>query len=439
MLNRYFFYGGMRSTQGNTVMPSMQPRNLGGGSVWNSAICLRTPDFILDKWALEDGLSDFAGGGLVPHYEAVERFMGVRMVEDDVLGPRNELFAEACQKVGYTPSRVLRNESGCKGSGECFTLCPNDAKFSTDRRGIPEVLALDGTVYTSVSAHKLITEGRSVKGIQGFVVDPTSDKKSFQVTIRAKVTVLAAGCLATPEILQRSGIGNARVGQNLRFHPGSMVMGEFDREIEPWSGATQGYHCLDFIEDGIKLEALWATSALMGSRFPGAGASLVGLLTNYRKMCSWDSWVSGEDSVGYVQYRPGRRSKLVYNIHQRDCNRMTESMAKLGEMFFAVGAKRIMTGVHGVTDPGGPEVIEQLRAKEFPVTHVPFASNHIFGTAAMGADRSRHAVDPSGALYDADNVYVCDTSLLPSTPGANPMLPMMAIVHKIAGHINERY
>ncbi len=439
VLNRYFFYGGMRSTRGNTVMPSMQPRNLGGGSVWNSAICLRTPDFILDKWAHEDGLTELSGGGLTPHYEAVERFMEVRPVQDDVLGPRNELFAEACEKVGFKPTRVLRNEKGCKGSSECFTFCPNDAKFSADKRGIPEVLELGGTVYTSVSAHKLITEGRRVRGIQGFVVDPTTNQRSYQVTIRAKVTVLAAGCLATPEILQRSGVGNDRVGENLRFHPGSMVMGEFEEEIEPWSGATQGYHCLDFIPEGIKLEALWATSALMGCRFPGLGKELVGLLKNYRKMCSWDCWVSGEDSVGRLRYRPGRRSDIVYNIHQNDCNRMTESMAKLGEMFFAVGAKSIMTGVHGVAAPGGPAVITHLRSKEFPVTHIPFASNHIFGTVAMGTDRSRHAADPSGALYDADDIYICDTSLLPSTPVANPMLPMMAIVDKIAGHINERY
>lgn len=440
VLNRFFFYGGMRSTRGNTVMPSMQPRNLGGGSVWNSAICMRFPQFILDRYEREHGLSGFASGSLDRHFEAVEAFMGVRPVADNVLGPRNELFAQACNKVGYTATRIERNESGCKGSSECFTFCPNDAKLSMDRRGIPEVLDLGGTVYTSVSAHKLIKEGSSIRGVQGFVVHPTTNQKTYQVEVRAKVTVLAAGCLATPEILQRSGVGNAQVGQNLRFHPGSMVMGEFDHEIEPWSGATQGFHCLDFMEEGIKLESLWATSSLMGSRFPGLGKDLQGLLKNYRKMCSWDSWVSGEDSVGYIKARPGRRADIVYNIGQGDADRMVESMAKLSEMFFSVGAKSVMTGLHGVEAPSKQKNIsEQLRARRFKVQEVPFASNHIFGTTAMGADRGRHAVDLRGAVYDADNLYVCDTGLLPSTPGANPMLPTMALSHMITEHINSQF
>jgi len=439
ILNKYFFYGGMRSTRGNTVMPTMQPRNLGGGSVWNSAICLRPPQFALRRWQDEHGLR-VAEGELDPHFSAVESFMGVRPVADDVMGPRNELFAEACRRVGFTPTRILRNESGCKGSSECFTMCPNDAKFSVDRRGIPELIELGGTVYTSVTAHKLITQGRRVDGVIAYVLDPTTKQRLHKVEIRAKLTVMAAGCLATPEILQRSGVGNDNVGKNLRFHPGSMVMGEFDHEIEPWSGATQGYHCLDFMRDGIKLEALWATSSLMALRFPGLGSELQGLLKNYRKMCSWDCWVSGDDSVGHVRHRKGRRADVVYNIGQGDCDRMLESMAKLCEMFFAVGAKSVMCGVPSLPAPtSSRDIIDRLRSSKLTAKDLPFASNHIFGTTAMGVDRSRHAVSPSGALYDADNVYVCDTGLLPTTPAANPMLPMMALVHQIVGGITSHH
>lgn len=435
VLSRYFFYGGMRTTRGNTVMPSMQPRNLGGGSVWNSAICLRIPDFALQRWRDEHGL-DYTEGQLDRHFDAVESFMGVSPVRDEVMGPRNELFAEACHKVGFTPTRILRNESGCKGSAECFTLCPNDAKFSTDRRGIPEVLSLDGTVYTSIAAHEIIMNGTKAQGIRGFVVDPVTKKRSYEVEIRAKITVMAAGCLATPEILQRSKVGNKNVGQNLRFHPGSMVMGAFDRDIEPWSGATQGYHCLNFLPVGIKLEALWATSSLMAGRFPGLGAPLQGLLKDYRRMCSWDCWVSGDDSVGYVKYRPGRRADIVYNVGQGDCDRMAESMAKLCEMFFAVGATSVMTGVPSLPAPfSDPSIIEMLRGRVFGPQDLPLASNHIFGTTAMGVDPSRHAVAPGGDLYDAENLYVCDTGLLPTTPAANPMLPTMALVHRISENI----
>jgi choline dehydrogenase-like flavoprotein len=131
---------------------------------------------------------------------------------------------------------------------------------------------------------------------------------------------------------------------------------------------------------------------------------------------------------------------LVYNIGQGDCDRMIESMAKLCEMFFSVGATRVMTGVHGISKPTGERaIVDTLRSRTFPVQEIPFASNHIFGTTAMGTDTKRHAVDLNGALYDADDVYVCDTGLLPGTPGANPMLPTMALVHRITEHVNRQY
>ena len=327
-LSRYFWYGGMRTTRGNLFMPTMQARNLGGGSVWNSAICLRTPEFVLDRWERGHGLGGLRNGGLDRHFEEVERFMNVQTVDDTVQGRRNELFAAACDEVGFNPVKIERNEDGCKGSGECFTGCPNDAKLSVDRRGIPEFVQAGGRVYTSVAADKLIVQGRRVRGMIGSVVHPKTNKKTHRVRITAKCTIMAAGALATPEILQRSGIDHQGVGTNLRFHPGTMVMGVFRDEVLPWSGATQGYHCLDFLEDGIKLESLWATPSLMAFRFPGFGAQFQSLLGKFSHMASWDAWVSGEDSVGQVRRQRGQRADVTYNIGEGDVRRVQESMAK---------------------------------------------------------------------------------------------------------------
>lgn len=439
-LAKYFFYGGMRATRGNLFMPTMQPRNLGGGSVWNSAICLRPPQWVLELWEQEHGLNGFASGSLTRHYDAVEQFMGIKPVDDSVQGPRNELFKQACDALNWNATPIHRNEEGCEGSGECFTGCPNDAKLSTDKRGIPEVLQAGGRVYTSVAAHRLIMDGRKVRGMEGYVRHPGTDAKGFPVTIRAKCTILAAGALATPEIMQRSGINGAPVGSNLRFHPGTMVMGLFKDEVAPWSGATQGYHCLDFLRDGIKLESLWATPSLMAFRFPGFGHQFQELLGQYKNMASWDAWVSGEDSVGIVKRQRGRRADIVYNIGDRDMRRVQESMAKLCDMFFSVGASSVMVGVHGLPDVAHDRsIIDQLRKDPITVDRMPLASNHIFGSTAMGADPKRHAVDPSGAAYGVDHLYVTDTGILPGSPYVNPMMPCMGLSHMIAENVLARY
>jgi choline dehydrogenase-like flavoprotein len=440
-LSRYFWHGGLRTTTGNLFMPTMQARNVGGGSVWNSAICLRIPEYTLERWEREHGLYGFTNGGLDRHFQAVEEFMGVRPVADDVQGPRNDLFRRACEAKGWGVLPIERNEEGCKGSGECFTGCPNGAKLSCDRRGLPEVIERGGVVFSSVQCDRLILEGRAVTGCQGHVVDPRTGERSYKVRIDARCTIVAAGTVHTPDLLQRSGINGPGVGNNLRFHPGTMVMGVFDEPVFPWAGATQGYHCLDFLEhEGIKLESLWATPSLMAFRFPGFGPELQRLLKDYTQMASWDAWVSGEDSVGSVRATSLGRPSVRYNIDQRDVGRVAEAMAKLSEMFFAVGAKGVLLGVHGLPDIAYDErIVETLRTKRFTVDQFPLASNHAFGATPMGADPTRHACDPTGAVYGADHVYICDTGLLPNTPSANPMMPAMGLSHYIAENILGRY
>ncbi|HEV8324318.1 MAG TPA: GMC family oxidoreductase [Myxococcota bacterium] len=472
-LSRYFWNGGLRTTRGNIFMPTMQARCLGGGSVFNSAICLRTPEFALKRWEYEHGVRGMTRAELDPHFDEVERFMGVRPVAPEIQGRRNELFRRACEAMGFRADAIVRNEKGCKGSGECLTGCPNGAKMSLDLRGVPEVLEGGGRVYTSIEAAELILEGRgvganggngngksgnghgatgagagtgaarrghSVRGITGWAVEPFTGRRTHKVRITARCTVLAAGALASPVIMMQSGIRRAPVGANLRFHPGTAVMGIFDDEVAPWSGATQGYHCLDFLEQGMKFESLWAIESLLAFRFPGMAEDFKDLLKQYRYMASWDVFVSGEDSAGRIRTLPGARPDIQYHLGEGDVRRLQEGMAKLIEMFFAVGARRVLSGVHGMppqmTDVTGAGLMRQATLS---VSDIPCGSNHVFGTTAMGEDPERHVIDSSGAAHEVDNLYVCDTGVLPASPAVNPMLTIMAIADKMGETLAARY
>lgn len=439
-LARYFFDGGLRRTNGNLFMPTMQARCLGGGSVFNSAICMRAPLFAVDKWRSEHGVTGADPESMRPHYERVESFMGVREVDPAVQGRRNELFAAGCEAVGANATVIARNEEGCRGSSECFTGCPTRAKKSLDVRGVPEMVEAGGRVYTSVRADTLIMDGKRVRGVEGVAIEPFTGKRGARVRITARCTILAAGAIASPVIMQRSGIDRAPIGRNLQFHPGTALMGLFPDEVAPWSGATQGYHCLDFMEDGIKLESLWVAPSLLAFRFPGIGAGLKDLVSRYNHMASWDVWVSGEDSVGRVRARPGGGHDMRYRIEQPDVRRMQEGMAMLVEMYFASGATAVYPGVHGlppeISDAAGARIV---REAELSPSDFPIASNHVFGSTAMGEDPKRHVVDSSGAAWEVDDLYVCDTGIIPTTPAANPMLTIMALADRMADTLLTRY
>ena len=61
------------------------------------------------------------------------------------------------------------------------------------------------------------------------------------------------------------------------------------------------------------------------------------------------------------------------------------------------------------------------------VRRLRLAAFHPTGTAAAGSDPSRHPVDPEGRLRGVDGVWVADGSVLPSCPGVNPQVSIMAV------------
>jgi choline dehydrogenase-like flavoprotein len=50
----------------------------------------------------------------------------------------------------------------------------------------------------------------------------------------------------------------------------------------------------------------------------------------------------------------------------------------------------------------------------------------------MGADRRRSLVGPDLQAHDLPGLYVCDGSVLPTSPAVNPQLTIMAVARRAA-------
>ncbi len=428
----HFWDGGMRAVRGNVTFPTLQARALGGGSVFNSAICMRPTASALARWRADHGLADYTEEALAPHFDAVEAFFDIHPVADEVMGRRNELFRDACNTLGWSVEKVRRNERGCVGSAECILGCRNEAKLSLDRRGIKEFVEAGGRVLTHLQVDQLLIEKGVAKGIVGHVVDGRATPL-HHARIHAKVVVVAAGAINTPAILRRSGLRDRSVGDNLRFHPSGYLVGIFDDRVYPWTGATQGYHSTQFLNQGIKLESLWATAPVFAQRFPLGVRQFKRLLKRYDRAAVWDTWVSAEDSVGRVGVIPGtNKLDIQYDVGRGDLRRLQEGNALLAELFAAAGAREVLTGIKGL-----PEVMDAaeapriLREAKLLPSDLPCGSNHVMGGAVMGADPTKSVCDGWGAVHGTANLYLCDTSIFPTSPGVNPMLTAMALAHRL--------
>jgi choline dehydrogenase-like flavoprotein len=434
--------GGLRTTRG-TVMPTMQAICLGGGSLVNSAICNRAPAFVLDQWCSDFELSHTTRADLDPHFDAVGSFLGMAPTPDDVQGRRNLLFRAGCDALGYSSEPITRAVRGCRGSGECFTGCRSRAKQSADITYVPAVLRGGGSVLTSLRVERVRAEGRRVLGVEGHVVAPFTGRAAHRFRIDARAVVLAAGCVATPVLLKKSGdLANAsgQVGENLQFHPGVGVMGIYPERVDPHFGATQGYQSTQFLREGFKLETLWAPPPVLAVRMPGSGLALKQRLAEVPYAAIWDAIASCNRSVGRLRPRRlGLEPVLAWHLHPDDLPILTRALWVLTEIFFASGAKTVLPGVHGVP----PELhsmqdAEILRSRPITDKDLVLGANHVFCTTRMHGDRRRGVVDEYGLCHDFDNLWIVDTGIFPRCPSVNPMWTGMALAHRAGQALAQR-
>ena len=435
-MHRLFREGGSRATRGNAFLPTMQAMALGGGSLVNSAICARSPSSVFDMWTERTGTASLTRESLDPHYERVEKFLFVAPTPTEVQGERNLRFKRGCDALGLSSEPTYRNVKGCRGSAECFTGCRNGAKQSTDVSYVPAAIRAGARVYTSVRAEHVVMNGKRATGMRGRVVEPFTQKEGYAVHIDADLVVLAAGCMATPVILQKSGVGNSSgyVGRELQLHPGLAIMALYEDPIDPWKGATQGYHSLHFIEDHIKLEVLWSPPAVLATRLPGIGHDYQKHLLQYDRMAPFDVIIACKSSRGTVKARRGGwNPDIHFDFQQSDVDLIQKGLGTLSDICWASGCIGILPGLHGV-----PELIETkaesevLRTKRITARDTISAANHAFGTTRMSKRPQDGVVDEDGRCHDLENLYIADTGIFPGSPAVNPMLTCMAMADRIA-------
>ena len=434
--------GGLRTTLG-TVMPTMQAIALGGGSLVNSAICNRTPAFVLDRWCSDFGLAHTHLADLDPHYDATGAVVGVSPTPEAVQGRRNLLFRDGCDALGYQSEPISRNVRGCLGSGECFTGCRSRAKQSMDVTYVPDALRGGASVLTSARVEAIESDGARATGVVGRIVVPFTGRPSHRFAIRARAVVLAAGCMATPVLLRRSGdLANrsGQVGRNLQFHPGVAVLGVFPDRVDPQLGATQGYQSRQFLAEGFKLETLWAPPAVLAVRMPGSGLELKEGLAALPWSAVWDAIGSCNHSLGRVEPRRGTLDpNISWRLHEDDVPILARALYVLAEIFFAAGATRILPGVHGVA-PVLHSLAEAdvLRRHPLRPQDLVIGGNHAFCTTRMHGDPRRGVVDELGRCHDLENLWIADSGVFPRCPSVNPMWTVMALARRTARALAER-
>jgi choline dehydrogenase-like flavoprotein len=396
-------------------------RAVGGTTLVNSGTCYRTPERVRDLWRTAWGLP--LAERLPDLLDEVERTLGVAPQPVDVLGNNGLLALRGAQRLGWTAAPLRRNAAGCRGCGQCAAGCPSGAKNGVHRNALPEACAAGARIVTSARVVRVLVENGRAAG----VVARRRDGSTLEIL--APVVVAAAGAPQTPALLRRSGLGgHPGLGRGMAVHPAAAVAGRFDEPVLAWQGVLQSVGIEQFHDAGVLIEATSSPPGLGSFLLPGAGRALRAELDGADRLAYLGAMVADRPSGRVIG---ARRPLLRYDLAPEDAAKLRRSLAAMGEVLFAAGAREVLTGLRRTPIVSSPDELSAL-ASSVPARELHLAAFHPTGSARMGADAQSCPVDVDGRLRGVDGVYVADASVLPSCPEVNPQLSIMALALGIA-------
>jgi choline dehydrogenase-like flavoprotein len=422
----------------------LQGRAVGGGTVVNWTTSFRTPDDVVDGWRERFG-SPLTPEALRPHFDEIEKRLGITKVDLEDANANNRLLYDGCKKLGWQADTISRNVRGCLRTGYCGMGCPVDAKQSAALTYLPDAIAKGATVYANCRVRRIDWTSKRATAVVGEVLHPATQQQTGRtIRVEPRLVVVSGGALNSPALFLRSGITQGAVGKKTWLHPVIAMVAVYRDTIESFYGAPQTVASHHFARRGERagffLEAAPLHPMLGGTALPGFGASMrarMQLLPNTSVSIALMIDGFGDEPGGTVSLREDGGPRLDYPFTPRHFECWRAAMKALARVHLVNGAAEIES-LHA--DPVRIRTEADLRALD----EAPLGPNlcavftaHQMGGCRFGADPATSVVRPDLRHHWLENLWVVDGSVFPTSLGVNPMESIYGIASWAAGHVRD--
>jgi choline dehydrogenase-like flavoprotein len=407
---------------------------VGGSTEINSGFWQRTPRELLHLWKSRYDLAHASPEDLKPHFEIVEKFLHVGLMPGD-WPASTRVFARGIKAMGWSAEEAPRMALNCVNTNACASGCPKGAKQGMSRSLIPLAEAAGARIKPHCRVKSLIKTGNRIVGV---LAEQRNDDGSEElVRIDADHVFVCAGPTETPALLRRSGIKH-NVGNTLCIHPMLKVVARFKEEIN----AEHSVLSL------LQVREFWPEMTLGGSFYSFGHLALL-LSDNWpwtREYMKWRRHMSAYyvavrgTGRGYVRAPPlqDRTSIIRYHLSNDDLANLSKGLARLSTLLLAGDAVEVYPCVYGLPSIRTETQAMRWLEERLPGKALSLTTVHAFCACPIGQRRDRCAADSFGKVYNFENLYINDASMLPDSPGVNPQASIMALARRNAIHFKEQ-
>ncbi|MDN0083740.1 choline dehydrogenase, partial [Crenobacter sp. SG2305] len=462
--------GGRRMTQG-------RGKGLGGSSLINGMVYIRGNAMDYDGWAENKGLEHWSYADCLPYFRKAETYdkgandyhggdgpLHVTTPKPGI-SPLFDAFIKAGAQAGY-PATPDLNGYRQEGFGPMDrTTTANGRRCSTSIAYLDQAKDRDNlTVHTRALADRILFNGKRAIGVAYLQGDTPREARA------RREVIVSNGAIASPQLLLRSGVGNADelsamgidpvidlkgVGENLQDHLEMYLQYECTKPVSLYPALKWWNKPAIGIEWYVNGTGTGASNHFEAGGFirssdefawPNLQYHFIPLAMNYDGsnpvqshgfQCHVGSMRS--PSTGFVKLAsrdPRVKPRLLFNYmaHDVDWREFRAGIRITREII----AQQAMDQFRGREIKPGMMIQSDAEIDEFVRTHAETAL-HPSCTCKMGdASDPEAVVDNQGRVHGLSGLRVVDASIMPRIVTGNLNAPTIMMAEKLADVIRGR-
>lgn len=466
---RLMFEGNSAATSDNGIV-IRSGETLGGGSTVNIDLAFSplesTIQARIDEWR-KDGLIDseyYTPERISAAYHWVRDIIKTRELSQSELNRDNLVLWNGAKAFGVDPAlyhlnRFPQNTSPSpvddKRDAARQLLLPAITDAANPLSVIPDATVNEVLFETAPDGRNVHATGVSLTinepwtDYHNTVVDPSGLGIPYGtvVTIDARDVVLAAGTIGTTRVLLNTAkttpaIDNPRIGKGLILHPSVPLIGQFGYDINLLEGLDSATFVDAFgVMPGFIFETMSGLPAYGALLIPGDGADVYENICKFNRSAGFGVMLVDTPSESNCITLDAQGNPVIqYALSDSDKSRFRTGVATAIRMMFLAGAKKViipsnenfllqpgfdpMRGVY-LTKIEEADLVE--RNLEFTPNRTMLTSAHLQATNKIGPRPEIAVVSTRQRVWnvltgkEVPNLYVMDSSIFPTSVGANPM------------------
>ena len=458
-INWLYTASGSEGTAGRKIT---QPRGktLGGSGSINGHIYSRGHRMDFDSWA-QKGNHGWGYADVLPYFKRSENKIGAgdsgfhgrggpfTITDIDEKHPLCDAFIEGAQSIGI-PHNPDYNGKTQEGIAYAQRSVHKGQRVSPARAFLhPAMTRPNVEVMTNTHTQKIIIKNKRAMGVQ---IKRGGPSGSIELITANKEVILCAGAIASPQLLQLSGIGAPAhlqdiavsvahelpgVGENFRDHYSVRLMARI-QEMQTFNERVRGVNLVkEVVKYALYRKGALALTPTLIYCFWKSDQSLdysdiqltftpasypQGLRTGLDKFpgATVACWQQRPESVGYIR----AKSNNPFEYPEIQANFLAEEKDRQ----ILLSAMRLSRQIMN-SKPFSPYVAEETwpgisrQSDEELLQHARETGNtayHPMGTCRMGpAEQTNTVVDDQLRVHGIEGLRVADASIMPMMPTAN--------------------